>query len=200
MEQVAAEEEPVKAETQKDEVNDKQNDKTDESAAKQEEEKQSGHSASKKRKTESTENVTVKQTPKRTTRNSKPKSSSHGPKEIVRFLLSENAIKILDQLESDNKTDFHYPRERYVLQLFSMRQSSKTLPDTDILLLDSLNPFQELIAACMLSKPFSHRVATRAINDLFSKTHSLTDPKQVLDFGHDKMYEQVRLSVLTVQD
>lgn len=52
----------------------------------------------------------------------------------------------------------------------------------------SLNPFQDLVAACMVSKPFSHRVATRAINDLFAEENSLTSHQEVLDFGHDKVY------------
>ncbi|KAJ9093829.1 hypothetical protein QFC20_007042 [Naganishia adeliensis] len=33
-----------------------------------------------------------------------------------------------------------------------------------------------------------HRVATRAINDLFAEENSLTSPQEVLDFGHDKVY------------
>lgn len=114
IEQVEAEDEQAQEETRKEELVDKQEDGGDESAGKQEEQKQEVEPTSKKRKIKSTETAEVKQTARRTTRNSKPKPSSRGPKEIIQFLLSDKALEMLDQLESGEDTDFLFPRDRYV--------------------------------------------------------------------------------------
>ncbi|KAJ9107274.1 hypothetical protein QFC21_000721 [Naganishia friedmannii] len=111
VEQVEAEGEQAETETRNDESVDQQEDREG-SAAKQEDEAKAVKRASKKRKTQSTESVEVKQTPRRTTRNSKTESSSHEPKEIVHFLLSDKALEMLDQLESGKDSDFHFPRDR----------------------------------------------------------------------------------------
>ncbi|KAJ9100736.1 hypothetical protein QFC19_005475 [Naganishia cerealis] len=161
IEQVEAEDGSAKAETRTNEVDEKHENVVEE----QRESQAEGHDSTpalKRRKTNTQDSGDGKQGSGRSTRNSKVKPSSHEPKKIVQFLLSDKAIDMLDQLDSENEGDFHFPKDR-------------------------LNPFQDLIAACMVSKPFSHRVATRAINDLFSKENSLTSPQEVLDFGHDKM-------------
>ncbi|KAJ9123426.1 hypothetical protein QFC22_001628 [Naganishia vaughanmartiniae] len=141
IEQVKPEDEQGQAETQTDDVVDEKQEGVEKEGNKE------VKPASKKRKTESTEKVDVKHTPtsRRATRNSKTKTSPHGPKEIVHFLVSDKAIEMLDQLKSGNDTAFHFPRDR-------------------------------------------HRVATHAISGLFNNKHLLKDPKDVLEFGYDKMY------------
>lgn len=61
---------------------------------------------------ETTHNPT-KATAKRATRSSaKSRSSKHEPKAVIQFLLSDEAISMLDQLETDDSNDFQFPRDR----------------------------------------------------------------------------------------
>lgn len=139
--------------------------------------------ATKKRKT--TSKTAAKDHPgsRRATRSAaKTASATHESKAIIQFMLSDDAVKLLDQLGTDDADGFQFPRDRYV-----GFQDSRGLC-LRCTCWASLNPFQDLVAACMVSKPFSHRVATRAINDLFREENSLTSPQAVLDFGHDKVY------------
>ncbi len=45
-----------------------------------------------------------------------------------------------------------------------------------------LNPFQELVAALMVSKPFSHIISSRAVTELFHDG-KLKTPKDIVDMG-----------------
>ena len=55
----------------------------------------------------------------------------------------------------------------------------------------SLNDFQELIAAFLLSKPFSHVLGIRATNYLFLREQeggqTLETPQNVIDIGSEKL-------------
>lgn len=73
--------------------------------------------ASKKAKTKvkpsESKDDTEKSVSKRATRSSaKSASSKHQPKAIIQFLLSDEAIALLDQLETDTTDDFQFPRDR----------------------------------------------------------------------------------------
>lgn len=67
---------------------------------------------SKKRKTSSKARAGKESQLKRSTRSSVKTESSHEPKAIIKFLLSDEAFKLLDQLPGVDADGFQYPRDR----------------------------------------------------------------------------------------
>jgi hypothetical protein len=67
---------------------------------------------SKKRKTLSKAGAANASQTKRSTRSSVKTESSHEPKAIIKFLLSDEAFKLLDQLPGVDADGFQYPRDR----------------------------------------------------------------------------------------
>jgi hypothetical protein len=69
--------------------------------------------ASKKIKTKSkAKESDAKSNSKRATRSSGKTASKHDSKAIIKFLLSDDAITMLDQLETSDNGDFQFPRDR----------------------------------------------------------------------------------------
>jgi hypothetical protein len=80
--------------------------------------------ASKKVKTKSkVKESDAKPNSKRATRSSVKTASKHDSKAIIQFLLSDDAITMLDQLETSDNGDFQFPRDRQVAFFrFSLRE------------------------------------------------------------------------------
>lgn len=69
--------------------------------------------ASKKRKTSASNTAGDRPHSKRATRSSAKTGSSHEPKAIIEFLLSDEAFKLLDQLQTVDADGFKFPRDRW---------------------------------------------------------------------------------------
>ena len=54
---------------------------------------------------------------------------------------------------------------------------------------DPMTPFQNLICACILSKPLSHKLGLRTIHTLFNQPYSLRTAKALLDAPYEKRKE-----------
>ena len=49
------------------------------------------------------------------------------------------------------------------------------------------SPFEELLCACVLSRPISHALGLRSIRTLLNDPHNYTTPKAIIDAGFDQV-------------
>lgn len=96
-------------------------------------------------------------------------ASKLDPKDIVRFLLSPDAV------------DLCRPQDE--MKDLKGKDNVKTYSNS------VLTPFEELVSAAILSRPISHALGVRTIRTIFNDPYNFTTPKAIQDAGDEKRHQ-----------
>ena len=106
--------------------------------------------------------------PEKAQRRSTRAAQKPEPKQIIRFLLSEDAIETC-RPEDENR-----------------ELKSKDASKVKTYSASEFTPFEELLSAAILSRPISHALGVRSIRTIFNDPYNFTTPRAIQEAGPEK--------------